>query len=100
MNNYVRVAITTLQAEFPSYQLLNSLHIFDVSMCSKGLYADKRDVGKESNQRLASVFKLHPGQLEAEFQDHQPIARQMLYREADTNMGAWQKGADPNPSAR
>ena len=43
MCNYTRVALATLQAEFPSFQLMNALHVFDASGSDKSLYGSKQE---------------------------------------------------------
>ena len=88
MQSFVALAVQTLRAEFPCFELLSSFGIFNVAPSQKTVCNQSDERTCTSIQRLAQVFSCDSEALMSEFLDHQPIARHAATQGHD-NFNAW-----------
>ena len=91
MHGWCAVAYSTLEAEFPSFELIQSFSVFSLVRSSSA--NDMAEAGAllrgERLSRLAETFGVDAGQLKAEVFDHRPLALAFMRSNDCTAMEAW-----------
>ena len=89
---WVKLTGTRMQAEFPEFQVLQALHVFDVKSCGQ-TSTDKAcvvEARKKSLQRLSQVFGVPFEPLKKQFEFCYYAASHLMQNgQASTNMQAW-----------
>lgn len=94
MQSWVTMARKVCDAEFPSFDVLMSFSVFDVSsQITEGAHHGvARQYSKDHFHRLATVFGVTADDLEREHAHHLPLAQQACKDDPSlSNLGAWQR---------
>lgn len=87
MSNFVSLAISSLQAEFPSYEVIQSFSLFRLD--GKCVPGPASSAQKQATQRLAKVFNVDHVGLEQQAIDARPHAMYLVKQRDCTAMEAW-----------
>lgn len=87
MANFVSLVIASLQAEFPSYEVIQSFSLFGLDgECVPGQAALAQ---KEATQRLSMVFNVDAARLGQQIIDAKPHAKYLVKQRGCSAMEAW-----------
>lgn len=90
---WVRLVGETILAEFPSYDILGSFHVFNLDPKARRDASDclVQDSAATALARLAKHCNVDPAALTAELEDHRPIALQLAAECRMDNFSAWKE---------
>ena len=91
MRCWVALAIATINAEFPSWHVLQAFRIFGCQpeTRSVSVVANQSPEAKEPLTVLAKVFGVDPMQLQQEYSDVLPVAQHIARSDRASNLDAW-----------
>lgn len=90
MGNWVALAESVVQAEFPKFDVLNSFSIFNLETgkIGKACRGDEVDVDVS---RLAQLCGVDKGEMQKQYEDLYPIALRMSKSQTCTTLEAWRQ---------
>ena len=91
---WLHLSLATLEAEYPSFEVLQAFHIFDLvadeEKCRRDLNA-REEVRKSALKRLAQVYKRNVVRLAEQYYDFYPMAHSIHKSgEVSCTFEAWQ----------
>ena len=88
---YTRLAIKTLQAEFPAFSLLACFRMFNVGPATRAQAAEDARQLTDGAERLSQVLGFGVAAFVDEYQLHEPIARHEARQGRLSNVDAWSR---------